>query len=605
VENFLLGLNLSHDSSASIHRSDGKLIGALEEERFTRRKNEASFPSNSIRKLFQSIDSSGNLNVSKIVIGSHRDPNDISLQVWHQIFNPPMHPGWPNQPYTVAPGSHIEIDKLNKRFDNSADYVEFEIQKALEKNGSINEPEIKWIAHHDAHSASGAFGAPWHSSVERTLAFSLDGSGDNESGVVQIISKSGFIEDLVRIPFTESLGLVYSEVTGRYGFKKHRHEGKITGLAALGDFSPAVEYLYKCLKVEDGAPKIVLSKNKFTWILNRLLVRSKFTDLKKPISIERMIETATALSPNYADLAFAIQEVIEERIIEIVKYWINISGVSDITLGGGVFSNVKINQKIAELPEVKKVFIFPNMGDGGLSAGGVWRSLHEDKLLGNGLMFDNMYLGPQTLVNRDTIPENIKIIHFEKANELFRKVATLIAEEYIAGSCIGKMEFGPRALGNRSILAAPFNYEINKNLNSKLHRTEFMPFAPIVMAEYASDIFDLTLHHSLEPFKYMTMTCNVKDKWKKSIPAVVHTDGTARPQFVDILTNPIIYRILAEFYKITNVPVLINTSFNTHEEPIIENLTQGIASLLEDKVDFIFDESNIYFKMDNALSELN
>ena len=134
MENFLLGLNLSHDSSASIHRPDGKLIGAVEEERFTRRKNEASFPSNSIRKLLQSINSSDNLNVSKIIIGSHRDPNDISLQVWHQFFNPPMHPGWPNQPYIVAPGSHAEIEKLNKRFDNSAHYVEFEIQKALEKH---------------------------------------------------------------------------------------------------------------------------------------------------------------------------------------------------------------------------------------------------------------------------------------------------------------------------------------------------------------------------------------------------------------------------------------------------------------------------------------
>ena len=595
MESVILGLNLSHDSSCSVHRNDGKLLAAVEEERFSRRKNEASFPRLSIRNLVQNLHGIGEFKVKEIVIGSHKNPSELNFNTWHQLFNPPNHPGWPNQPYVIAPGDHKEIENIKLNFPTSASYIEYEINKELNQLGHESPNMIKWIAHHDSHSASGAIGAPWRNSVTDTLAFSFDGSGDNESGVIQKFSNKGFVKDLARIPFTQSLGNVYSEVTARYGFKKNRHEGKITGLAALGSFSPAVEYLLNCVVVKNGVPVINLSKNQFTWIINRILVKSNLTNFKKPKSIERMIDVATSVAPNYPDLAFAIQEVIEDRIVDVVKFWINETGTRDITLSGGVFSNVKLNQKIGELADVKKLFIFPNMGDGGLSAGGVWRYLFENKRLGQGVMFDNMYLGPASSKFSLTTPDSVNVMTFEKGEDLYSEIANLLAAGYIGGSCIGQMEFGPRALCNRSILAAPFNSEINKSLNLRLKRTEFMPFAPVVLAEYAEEIFDLSKYDSLVPFEYMTMTCDVKDQWRQKIPAVVHVDGTARPQLINAETNFAAYRILQNFYHITKTPVLINTSFNAHEEPIIENLNQAISALIDHKVDFVFDETRIFF----------
>jgi carbamoyltransferase len=590
---YILGLNLSHDSSSSLHALDGKLVGAIEEERFTRRKNEASFPANSINHLLRGIKSDSINKITKVVIGSHRNPNDVSIQIWHQIFNPPIHPGWPSQPHIVAPGSHKEIDQLNSKFRDSATYVKYEVDKALSELGLTYLPELIWIAHHDAHVASGAIGAPWRSSVEKILAFSLDGSGDDESGAVQVY-KQGSVSDLIRIPFTKSLGLVYSEVTSRYGFKRHRHEGKITGLAALGRISPAVKYLLDCIVIKDGSPEIQTSRSELTWILNRVLVKMKASKFKRPQSIERMIEVATSMSPNYPDLAFAIQEVVEVRIVELIKFWIAQTNIRDVSLAGGVFSNVKLNQKIAELDEVKKVFIFPNMGDGGLSTGGVWRHLQDEGMLSSEALFDDMYLGSNTTSELRVLPEGLSQVTYRNSNDFHQKIAQLLAQGFIGGSCFGRMEFGPRALGNRSILASPFDSQINQVLNERLNRTEFMPFAPIVLAEYASDIFDLTRHESLIPFQYMTMTCNVRSEWISRIPAVVHSDFTARPQIITRESNPLIYSILLNFYRLTKVPILINTSFNAHEEPIIENINQAINNLNLKRVDFVFNEDSIF-----------
>lgn len=602
--NYILGLNLSHDSSCSLHTVDGKVVGALEEERFTRRKNEASFPTNSINRLLQGVKNDSNNKITKIVIGSHRSPKDVSIQIWHQIFNPPRHPGWPSQPHIVAPGSHKEINQLNSKFSDSATYVNYEISKALSELGLSYLPELVWVAHHDAHVASGAIGAPWRSNVEKILAFSLDGSGDDESGAVQVY-KQGSVSDLIRIPFTKSLGLVYSEVTARYGFKRHRHEGKITGLAALGSISPAVKYLLDCIEIKDGSPEIHISRSELTWILNRVLVKMKVSKFKRPQSVERMIEVATSLSPNYPDLAFAIQEVIEIRIVELVKFWIQQTKIRDISLAGGVFSNVKLNQKIAELDEVKKVFIFPNMGDGGLSTGGVWRHLQDEGNLSSDVLFEDMYLGSSTTSKLDVLPEGLSQITYKKSTDSHEKIAQLLAQGFIGGSCLGRMEFGPRALGNRSILASPFDTRINQVLNERLNRTEFMPFAPVVLAEHASQIFDLTRHESLIPFQYMTMTCNVRPEWISKIPAVVHSDLTARPQIITRESNPLIYSILLSFYQLTKVPILVNTSFNAHEEPIIETLNQAIKSLTSNKVDFVFNENSIFFSDNKIQQNLN
>jgi carbamoyltransferase len=595
MEEIIIGLNLSHNSSCSIHKIDGILISALEEERLTRRKNESSFPINSIKKLLSDKSLGSNIKVSKIVIGSHRDPNDQKLSKWYQLFNPSASVNTENQKNKIIPGELNSFKNVTQKYTDSRTYVEDQIWLAVEELGVEKKSfKLDWVAHHDAHSASGAIGAPWHSQFAERLSFSLDGVGDNESGVVQIFTSSGHVRDLVRIPHTQSYGLAYSEVTKRYGFKSNRHEGKITGLAGFGEYSAAVEYLLNCIKASDGKPDILVVRNKFNWLINRVNAKARGIKFKIPTSLENMIDVATSLSPKYADLAFAIQFVIEERITEIVKYWVRTTGIREVTLSGGVFSNVKVNQRIAELDELSRVFVFPNMGDGGLSAGGVWRSLFDQGSLSKKPMFDNMFLGPNSSLSRVLSSEDVKKQEFSDLTALHRRVAELLNKGYIVGSCIGRMEFGPRALCNRSILAAPFDSKINEVLNARLERTEFMPFAPVILPEFINEVFELNKHKSLVPFDYMTMTCRVKAKWQTKIPAVVHIDGTARPQIINQSSSPTIYSILTEFFKLTGSPVLINTSFNTHEEPIIENLDQALSAMKKNKVDFIFDETSIY-----------
>lgn len=597
-----MGLNLSHNSSCSIHKKDGVLIFALEEERLTRRKNESSFPINSIRRLLLDKSLNADIKVSKIVIGSHRDPNDQKISKWYQLFNPSASINTENFKNKIIPGGLNSFRSVTQKYSDSRSYVEDQIWLALSEFGIEKKSfKLDWVAHHDAHSASGAFGAPWHSQFAERLSFSLDGVGDNESGVVQIFNSSGHVRDLVRIPHTQSYGLAYSEVTKRYGFKSNRHEGKITGLAGFGEYSAAVEYLLNCIKVSDGKPDILIAKDKFNWLLNRIYVKARSTKFKTPTSLENMIDVATSLSPKYADLAFAIQWVIEERITEIIKYWVRITGIRDVTLSGGVFSNVKVNQRIAELDELNRVFVFPNMGDGGLSAGGVWRSLFDQGSLSKKPMFDNMFLGPDSSLNRVLLSEDVNKQEFSDLTTLHRRVAELLNKGYIGGSCIGRMEFGPRALCNRSILAAPFDSNINDVLNSRLERTEFMPFAPVILLEFIDEVFELNKHKSLVPFDYMTMTCRVKAKWQTKIPAVVHVDGTARPQVINQSSSSTMFAILTEFFKLTGSPVLINTSFNTHEEPIIENIDQALSAMLKGKVDFVFDETSIYTSKNTML----
>jgi len=597
VKKIVVGLNLSHDSSCTFHDENGRILLALAEERFTRRKNEQSFPIHALEAGFDELKRNENFEISHVVIGSHRNPLESKFSKWYQYFNPPSYPGWPNEINKVPPGDLHLIQLASKKFlSDSKNYVEHQIRfKFSENNLNLDQSQIIWLSHHDAHSASGAFGAPWRNESKETLSFSLDGLGDDESGVVQLFTPNGFISDLTRIPGTDSLGLVYSAVTEKYGFKKNRHEGKITGLAALGNDSAIVTFLFSSIKIINGVPRIDLNRGKLKSIIKSMFNKTGLISYTTHSARERLIETASSMSPNYADLAYAIQEVIEVRICEFVEYWIRKTNVKNLTFGGGVFSNVKVNQRVAELHQVDKVFIFPNMGDGGLAAGGVWRYLSDKNKLSHTNLFSDMYLGPTKKPNT-AVPLGIKFLKFANLSDLSIHISKLLASGLIGGSFIGRMEFGPRALCNRSILASPFDHKINLELNSRLKRTEFMPFAPVVLHEFARDIFELDKFGSLDPFKYMTITCNVRNSWRDKIPAVIHVDGTARPQFLNADTNPIVFEILQEFLKLTSVPVLVNTSFNTHEEPITECLEQAFDALLDNKVDFIFDEENLYCK---------
>ena len=589
----LMGLNLSHDSSLSIHDEKGRLLFAAQEERYTRVKNDERFPYLTLKSAIESLEIDKSVEISKVVIGSHGARHLGQFALWYELFNPPMLEGvmnWRNLAHKVVPGHHSKLKSVEMRFNNLENYIHSSISMILQNENLNWSGDLSFVPHHDAHAASGIVG----SGYQTCLGISLDGSGDSESGVVQKY-ENGKVLDLLRIPETNSLGIVYSEVTKRYGFTPNKHEGKITGLAALGETGPAVTYLFNNIKVINGEPQFMIESRKIHWLMNRVLARMKLAG-KVPSSIERLIEEATSLSINYPDLAFAIQNVIETRILEIVNFWISKTGLSDVSLSGGVFSNVKFNQIIAEQSKASRVFVFPCMGDAGLSAGGVWRDLINRGELDSITKFNDMYLGSASKETLSIFPNNELINTIDGPQDTIDFLVELLISGKTIGTCIGRMEYGPRALGNRSILAAATDSSINQELNKKLNRTEFMPFPPIVLDTFAFEVFDLTQIKDIRPFDYMTMTCQVLNNWRDRVPAIVHVDGSARPQIMKRSYSSKVYELLVRYEKKTGIPLLINTSFNVHEEPIVENIDSALNALVSGRIEAVWDGERVFVK---------
>ena len=264
----------------------------------------------------------------------------------------------------------------------------------------------------------------------------------------------------------------------------------------------------------------------------------------------------------------------------------------NLVLAGGVFANVKLNQKIAEFKDVKKIYVFPNMGDGGLCVGGAQLAYFE-KTGKIPKKLQSMYLSNS--FSERIIKKEIKKfkLNFVKPKNIEKEIAVLLAKKKVVAHFSRGMEFGPRALGNRSILCSAEDASINDTLNKRLHRTEFMPFAPILRKEDASKYLKIS---NKVDYKFMTFTLNCKKLMLKHAPAAVHVDKTARPQIISKIDNPRLYKILSEYKKLTGVPILINTSFNMHEEPIVYSPSDAIRAFLLGNLDNLVLDQFLIFK---------
>ena len=593
----LLGLNLSHDSSAALVDDFGVVIAAISEERITRKKNQISFPRFSIASIASVHDVS---QVSTVVVGSHSDFKFANMNSLHWIFEKEHFPKFDGMiDKFVWPPGYAPSPQLDYRSDPTGvlreAWVKDQIASELKALGiSAN---IVFRNHHDAHVFSGIGSAEY----EHGLAFSLDGEGDGESGLVKKFwSEDGIIKtkDLARIPNTASLGYLYTAITNRYNFKPTFHEGKITGLASYGEGGKALDFLLSKVHVTNGVPHFDIPSNRVLRLVHELIQRtSKRSDLV--YSLDNLADLAARRSTNYPDLAAAVQDVLEISVCKIVEHFIEKTDEVDLTLSGGVFANVKLNQRITEMKRVQKVSVFPAMGDGGLSIGGAWDYLHSIGKLTNNKKYSDMYLDPQVELGQldlgvqslDGFPT--LVVEENVGQSRAKKIAQLVNEGQIVGLMYGSMEFGPRALLHRSIIADPRNKEINDTLNRRLRRTEFMPFAPVCKFEDASTLFHIDNFKDLTSFQYMTMTCGVRENWIERIPAVVHVDKTARPQILPENDSSFASEILTEFKSQTGIPCLINTSFNVHEEPIVRTLDDGIRALQTRAVDWIATENRL------------
>jgi carbamoyltransferase len=573
----IIGLNLAHDASVAVTDSNGIVHLALAEERISRKKNHIGVPRKSLQQLSLNIELE---KVEKIVIGSHdllARSNAEKLMI--DLRNNPSNPEgtWK----TPHPGATSKLKKDDRAPKKMIEDLLVELLPTSLKNKPIG-----WENHHDSHLGC-AFG---NVGEKTSILLSLDGEGDGESGAVAL-TRNGKINSLSRVPQLDSLGNLYSAVTSRYNFTPGKHEGKITGLAAFGSYSKAVDILIEHVKIKNGIPEILFAKDLKSRLTSRVVSRLGLS-LKSFRTLEQIVDLAEVNTENYPDLAFAVQTVLEKSVTEIVDYWVKQTGISDISLAGGVFANVKLNQRISELESIADVKVFPNMGDGGIALGGIWANLSREGKISKAPLYNSMYLAPENEKFKDEIDllSNDSQLMIENIDDsiLFTRIAEDVAKNRMVAIHNGSMEFGPRALGNRTLLLDPRRAEILKTANERLKRTEFMPFAPIVLKDHFLRYFKISSTQSIQPFEYMTMTCDVNSSLAETIPAVVHVDNTARPQVVTESSNGYAHKILVAFFELTGIPLLVNTSLNVHEEPINYVLQDSIKALKSGAIDVIY-----------------
>lgn len=576
-----LGINLSHDASAALVDENGVVKYAIGEERISRLKNHIGIPKFSIQEILRENSS---IEIKKIVYGSHQllQPSHLDIFLSQEDGNPssprgkanPIYPG-----YSKVGGNDIRKNPLLIH-----DFICREFP-------TLRESEAVFVRHHDSHTGS----ALPLAGDRDTLIVSLDGSGDGESGIISLYNKkNGKLNTLLRISELDSLGLLYSAVTAHYNFKPTHHEGKITGLAAFGSESKLLSNFREYVHIKNGNINLNFVKSqtgsKVLKILHQFGVSKKTAISLDDIVRASLIDSGVL---DYADLAFSIQAILEEAVCELIRYWVDKTGVSQVALTGGVFANVKLNQRISEVDGVSFVKVYPNMGDGGIAIGCVWDHLHKTGQYLSPDLISTMSLGTP-FNSRITTgkPQSVKSQEISE-NHISEEIVRRIISGRVVAILNGPMEFGPRALGNTSIILDPRDREIVRKVNERLRRTEFMPFAPSVCKENFSEWF-WTKNQTLQPFEFMTMTCDVLENRRSLVPAVVHVDGTARPQIVSRESNLYFYNVLVEFRRQTGIPILVNTSFNLHEEPIIRDVDSAISALLRGAIDDLFVGNTLY-----------
>ncbi|MDQ6979726.1 MAG: carbamoyltransferase C-terminal domain-containing protein [Mariprofundaceae bacterium] len=537
-----------HNSSIALLDDRGAVLFATEEERLSRDKNDGRFPSCTLQAWADDI------------------PSDIEVAWVGTLKLQQMMDNWLNfylwlKEVQSLRGMVYFAGKFFEYFVIASKELIFQ-QRRLPPH--LSSRPCHRVLHHEAHAASAYYCSPWSDKTQ--LVITLDGNGDGHSGSIWR-AQTGHMDCLATLPYAHSIGIVYTAWTEFLGFKAHRHEGKIVGLAAYGNGEPLSKKLLSLLTWKHDLPY-------FNGALSRIAFR-KF-------SAEDMRDMVVGLKDE--DIAAGIQVFAEVVVTELVQRWVNKTGIGLLALAGGVFANVKLNQRIMELDVVNNVYIHPNMGDGGLAVGACLATMARQQEGLSPRFLDSVYLGYQITSEGAQAAIVAQGLQGVQPVNLAYEAAQLLAAGKVVARAGGRMEYGPRALGNRTLFASCDDPKINQWLNDKLQRTEFMPFAPIIMAEHAAEYFPAWKPEHIAA-RFMTVTYDVSAVAKKHIPAAVHIDGTARPQVLRCEDNPEVHALLKAYYKITGVPALINTSFNMHEEPIVCNEEDAVRAYVAGGLD--------------------
>ena len=571
----VLGLGTEGESGAAVV-VDGRIVAAVNEERISRLKLVAGFPRDSIREVLRLA----NVEISDldaVLIGGREDRLQEELQPFGGWFEDWEKGGMAGRMKRIAG----KLSRFRRYFPplESAYYLLLapafrkrrrRLREILRRELGVTVP-IEFVDHHFAHVTSAYF----TSGMDDALVVSLDGGGDAKSGLVYSV-RDGKFEFLKEYSAFNSLGNYYAYVTHICGYQAHKHEGKITGLAASGE-PLYLDLLRSLVDERDGE------------ITNHagLVFGPAIANIEKRLPAGWKKE----------DLAASIQVHFEEVVVRMVSHWVRETGHENVALAGGVFANVRVNQEVHEIPGVEHVFVHPGMTDGGLAVGAALAACVPGTLPSTMPAcrepLPHVYLG--TELADDEIAAALERHELEAETsdgQVEERIAELLAEGYVVARANGAMEYGPRALGNRSILYQPTDRAVNDWLNERLRRTEFMPFAPAVLVEQADMCFH-DMEGARHTAEFMTITFDCTPWMAEHMKGVVHIDGTARPQLVRRGTNPSFHRIIEAFYRRTGLPAVINTSFNMHEEPIVRTADDCVRAFLEGNLDVLAIGSSI------------
>ncbi len=573
----ILGIHDGHNSGATLLEG-GKIIASICEERLTRNKNEIGYPLKSINEI---------LSLANI------SPKDIDIAVYASNFmHSPSHLRKASEWYRAGKLDFIKDSQKDKSYLKAVfNQRRKERIEQLEKHLNIKKEKIKFVDHHEAHGAAAYYGSPFLKN-EKTLVLTCDGAGDGISATVSIANE----HDIKRISSTSrkaSLGKIYSRVTYMLGLTPWEHEYKVMGLAPYAEKKYAEEIrdiLKQIIRVsKDGLGFELSGENETSYIYDFL--REKF-ECKR-----------------FDAIAGGVQMFSEEILKEWVEKILLKTGLKRVVCGGGVFMNVKANKIISELDGVREFFVFPSCGDESLSFGAVWieyskllKTKQESKPLSP---LQNLYLGGLTADNscEEIIKKCIKSseeILIEKSEDISSDLAGILSSNNIVARFNGKMEWGARALGNRSILANPKEWANIEKINSKIKKRDFwMPFAPSILRE-KSNKYLINPKNIFSP--YMMMAFNTTNSAQQDICAAIHPrDKTARAQMVDKKMNFEYWQLINKFYEITGIPCILNTSFNLHGFPLVYTIEDAIKVYKNSGLDYLAIDDYLLTKKNKLL----
>jgi len=574
----ILGINAYHGDASAAIVVDGKLMAAAEEERFNRIKHCAGFPKEALNFCLKETGLSLK-EVDYIAI-----PRDPSVRILKKLYYAQKIPSF-------ALRRFVALRKMQNIKNELAEI--FEIDKKEIKAVFLN------VEHHRAHIASSFFVSPF----EEALLFSVDGLGDFASSMWGI-GEGNKLRILGEISFPHSLGIYYTAITQYLGFLDYGDEYKVMGLAAIG--SPEYKDEFEKIIFHNGNLGFKLGLEYF--LHHKKLVDMNFEEghpsletlyspyLEKRLGLHR--EKLDSIEARHQNIASSLQARLEEIIFS------QLNGLNEfyqrngrqknnkLCMSGGVAFNCVVNGKIFQNTPFEKIYIQPAAGDAGLAIGAAYYVWHQILEQPRGFVMEHGFWGPEYspeivsyelgVRSEELNKQGCKVTKIEDNNELCQRVAKEIADGKIIGWFQGRMEWGPRALGNRSILADPRRKDSKDLLNERIkNRESFRPFAPSILEENTSEYFE-----NAHPSSFMNFAYKVKEQKKKFIPAVVHTDGTARLQTVNKNTDPLFWKLINEFGKITGVPMLLNTSFNENE-PIVCKPKEALDCFLRTKMDVL------------------